>query len=68
MAAPRMELDNRSGQSVLNYSFLKEHAPAAAKIAAFLMDSTISIRIESAFFTVNDVRLQLILSDGVSVY
>jgi hypothetical protein len=67
MAALRSDVLTLNGRPCLDSPFLEDDRDAADKIGAFLMRPEVDRRIEEAFFTVTDARLQKILSDAMVV-
>jgi hypothetical protein len=65
MAALREDVLVLNGRPCLEQPFLEDHRAEADSIGAFLMRTEVDQRIEAAFFTVADPRLQQILSDGM---
>lgn len=64
MAALRDDVLTLNGQPCFDNPFLEDHREEANRIGAFLMRPEVDRRIEAAFFTVADPRLQQILSDA----
>jgi hypothetical protein len=65
MAALRRRVIREVDRTYLHSPYLEDHPEAADKIGAFLMRPEVDARIEGAFFTVEDPRLQKILSDAL---
>jgi hypothetical protein len=65
MAALRGSVIEQSDRTCLHSPYLEDHRAAADAIGAWLMQPAMSRRIEAAFFTVADARLQQILSDAL---
>ena len=65
MAALRRRVIREVDRTYLHSPYLEDHPEAADKIGAFLMRPEVDARIEAAFFTVEDPRLQKILSDAL---
>jgi len=66
MAALREDVLILNGRPCLDNAFLEDHREAADTIGAFLMRPEVDRRLEAAFFTVADPRLQQILSDATT--
>ncbi|MGE0023923.1 MAG: hypothetical protein AB7S70_09865 [Hyphomicrobium sp.] len=66
MAALREDVLILNGRPCLDTPFLEDHREAADTVGAFLMRPEVDRRLEAAFFTVPDPRLQQILSDGLA--
>ena len=65
MAALRSDVLTLNGRPCFDNPFLEDHREDADKIGAFLMRPEVDARLEDAFFTVTDPRLQKILSDAM---
>lgn len=66
LASLREEIAFETTRIYLRSSFLEKHRAEADRIGAFLMRTEVSQRIEASFFTVDDPRLQQILSDALT--
>jgi hypothetical protein len=64
MAAARERVLIEKGRTYLYSAYLEDKKEAADRIGGFLMRPEVTARIESAFFKVDDRRLQQILSDA----
>ncbi len=65
MAALRYRIARKLGNICLPSAHLERHPDAAERIGAFLMRPEVGSRMETAFFAVEDPRLQKILSEAV---
>jgi hypothetical protein len=65
MAALRSDVLTLNGKPCFDNPFLEDHREEADKIGAFLMRPEVDRRLETAFFSVADPRLQQILSDAM---
>jgi len=65
MAALRDDVLTLNGRPCFDNPFLEHHREEADKIGAFLMRPEVDQRLEAAFFTVTDERLQKILSNAM---
>jgi hypothetical protein len=65
MAALRGNVLRRSHRTFFYSAYLPDHPEAADAIGAFLVRPEVTARIEAAVFTVEDPRLQQILSDAL---
>lgn len=65
MAALRDDVLTLNGRPCLDNPFLEDHREEADRIGAFLTRPEVDKRIEAAFFTVADPRLQQILSNAM---
>jgi hypothetical protein len=65
MAALRADVLSTAARTCLHSTYLDHHQAAADAIGAFLMRPEVDRRLEAAFFTVADERLQKLLSDAM---
>ena len=65
MAALRDDVLMLNDRPCFDNPFLEDHREEADRIGAFLMRPDVDLRLEAAFFTVSDPRLQQILSDAM---
>lgn len=66
MAALRGDVLTSGGRTYLHSAYLENaYDSAADRIGAFLLRPDVDVRLEGAFFTVTDPRLQKILSDAM---
>jgi hypothetical protein len=66
MAALRRNVLTHSDRVHFHSPYLEDHQDAAEAIGAWLMQASVTARIEAAFFAVSDPRLQQILSDALT--
>ena len=64
MADLRQSVLREGGRVYLHDALLTDHPALADAIGAFLTRPEVAARIEAAFFTVDDPRLQQFLSDA----
>ena len=65
MAALRGRILCETDRTYFHSAYLEDHREAADIIGAFLMRAGVTQRIETAFFQIEDPRLQQLVSDAV---
>ena len=66
-AALRGDVLVETSRTYLHSVYLEQHRAEAERIGRFVMRPEVSQRIEASFFTVDDPRLQQVLSDALTV-